>query len=348
MPTSPDTPIAPTPVAEAVPTPAEFNGLNQGLNLQQEQANSAAEANLATEAGKNLDTDPKAGIDTIAEASTSETATENNGQNTEQNKSVPKDEAKTENGETQSPSPEDDFQKAADEASDRQKEANEESDARSADMNQETENTPSAKESTEIPEKVVNSTEFKRAWGDAYEKAKASGNEIDYNALDQQALSNYYENSAKSQLEKGLPESTVNDPLYQQKLGEAMTRAQKNGEPLDASKLSQEALVKFQKEKDLQTEEVADSKTEKLTTDQQLQEAEQKIAAIFENNGEKLESVMVSVSAKDLALLLKGTLPEKEASPKKKENLLSLILKIIGIMAASLISDVAKGTNSKN
>lgn len=197
-------------------------------------------------------------------------------------------------------------------------------------------------ESPTIPEKVANDPEYKKTWGDLYEQSRAGGKEVDLSAVDKQALSDYYNKSAKTQLENGLPQEITNDPLYQQKLGEAMTKAQGNGELLDGKKLSQEALAKYQQEKDLQGEKPAENKTEQLTTDEQLQEIQQRIGAILENNGEKLESAMVTVSAKDLALLLKALAEAKEPNPKKKESKLMMLVKLLGVLVLSGVMETGK------
>lgn len=121
-----------------------------------------------------------------------------------------------------------------------------------------------------------------------------------------------------------------------------MTKAQSNDETLDGKKLSQEALAKYQREKDLQDEEPAENKTEQLTTDEQLQEIQQRIGAILENNGERLESAMVTVSAKDLALLLKALAETKEPNPKKKESKLMMLVKLLGVLVLSGVMETGK------
>ncbi|MDP2672179.1 MAG: hypothetical protein Q8O68_01575 [Candidatus Daviesbacteria bacterium] len=200
-------------------------------------------------------------------------------------------------------------------------------------------------ESPTIPERVANDPEYKKTWGDLYEQSRAGGKEVNLSAVDRQALSEYYDKSAKAQLENGLPQEIANDPLYQQKLGESMTRAQNNGEPLDGKKLSQEALAKYQQEKDLKGKKVAENKAEQPTTDEQLQEVQQRIGAILENNKDNLESAMVNISAKDLVLLLKALAETKEPDPKKKENKLMLILKLLGAIILSGITETAREVN---
>ena len=205
-----------------------------------------------------------------------------------------------------------------------------------------------AGESPIIPGKVANDPEFQKTLGGLYAQAGKEGEEIDAATIDkinEQALSDYYNESAKAQLEKGLPEEIKNDPLYNQKLGEATAKAQENGESLDGNKLSQEALANYKKEKDLQGEKTAESKTEQLTTDQQLEKVQQRIAAILEHNKDKLETAMVTVSAKDLVLLLKALSEAKEPDQKKKESKFMLLLKLLGVLVLSGITETGREIN---
>jgi len=130
-----------------------------------------------------------------------------------------------------------------------------------------------------------------------------------------------------------------NDPLYQEKLGKATARAISKGEPLDAKKLQEEALREYQQEK---TKESTEGKTEQSAADKRLQEAEQRITALLENNKENLESAMVTVSAADLAILLKALAGAKEVDPKKKETKLMLILKLLGMLVLSGVIETGK------
>jgi hypothetical protein len=186
-------------------------------------------------------------------------------------------------------------------------------------------------ESPIIPEKVANDPKYKEIWGGLFVQAGAGGKKVDIPALDEQALSDYYNKSAEVQLKDGLPQEIKDDPDYQQKLGEAMTNAQKNGESLDGSKLSQEALAKYLQEKDFKSE-----------TDQGLQEVSDKIGDILKNNKEAIETAMVTVPAKDLVLLLQALAEAKEPDPRKKETKLKLLMRILGILAFSIVTEAGK------
>jgi len=73
-----------------------------------------------------------------------------------------------------------------------------------------------------------------------------------------------------------------------------------------------------------------------------MEEAVKRIGALLENNRENLESTMVTVSAADLALLLKLIAEAKEPSPKKKETKLMLILKLLGVLVLSGVVETGK------
>lgn len=101
-----------------------------------------------------------------------------------------------------------------------------------------------------IPGKVANDPGFKRIWGEFYTNARQQG-AVDIARIDQQTLSEYYSKWAREQVEKGIPLETKSNPLYQQRLGETVIAVTDKGEPLDANKLSEQALAGYQLEKDL-------------------------------------------------------------------------------------------------
>ena len=133
---------------------------------------------------------------------------------------------------------------------------------------------------------------------------------------------------AEMQVEKDLQ----NDPLYQKVLGKVTSETIASNKPLDGKELQEKALEKYQLEK---AKESTEDKTEQSTVDKSLQEAEQRLSALLENNKENLESTMVTVSAADLAMLLKAAAETKEPDPKKKETKLALILKLLGVLVLS-------------
>jgi len=209
----------------------------------------------------------------------------------------------------------------------------------------ETEAQVPTQEVPKVPGKFASDPEYIRIVGEHYHEVKQQGGEINrakIAEITEQSISEYYDNWAKDQVEKGLPEETKSDPLYQQKLGEVVTNAQDRGEPLDANKLSQEALSTYQQEKDLQAEKAAEPQAEQLTTDQRLEDVAQRLSALLENNREKLDSATVNVSAKDLALLLKALAEAKEPNQKKKENKLMLLLKLLGLLGLAAVAEAGK------
>lgn len=210
----------------------------------------------------------------------------------------------------------------------------------------ETEIQAPTQEAPKVPAKLASDPEYIKIVGEHYYELKQKGGEINRAQIDQiteKSLSEYYDKGAKTQVEKGLPDEVKKDPLYQQKLGEAMTNAQDKGEALDANKLSQEALSRYQQEKDLQAEEAVGPQAEQMTTDQSLEDVAQRLNVLLENNREKLDSATVTVSAKDLALLLQALAEAKEPNQKKKESMLMLLLKLLG----ALVLVTATGAGEK-
>jgi hypothetical protein len=212
-------------------------------------------------------------------------------------------------------------------------------------------------ESPIVPGKVANNPEFKKTWGDLYAQAGVGGKEVNVAAIDKQALSDYYDKSAKIQFEQGLSDEVKNDPLYQRELGKTTAKAQEKGEPLDGKKLSQEALAKFQYEKDLQDEKPEESKEseedrlgekneektgpqgkettgteeKELTTDEKVKNIIEGFNKLLENKD--IESAKVTLPAKDLLSLLKAYAEANEPDAKKKEARLTLLQKFIAVIA---------------
>lgn len=200
-------------------------------------------------------------------------------------------------------------------------------------------------EAPKVPAKLASDPEYVRLVGENYVKAKQQGGEINRAKIDQitnSSLSEYYNNKAKAELEKGLSPKVKDGKLYEAKMGEAVNGAIARGEALDPKKLSQEALAKYQQEEDLQTEKAAEPQAEQKTTDQKLEDVAQRLGALLENNGEKLESATVNVPAKDLASLLKALAEAKEPNPKKKETKLMLLLKLLGLLTITAVTETGK------
>lgn len=202
-------------------------------------------------------------------------------------------------------------------------------------------------EAPKVPANLVNNPDYMKIvvnrYRQAEEQAKQRGGEIDratINQVTKDSLSEYYNNSAKKDLEKGI-KPDVNDKLYKEKMGEAVDEAIARGEELDPKKLSQEALARYKQEKDLQAEKPAEPQAEQKTTDQGMQEIQQKLSQLLENNGEQLKGT-VSVQAKDLASLLKALAEAKEPDPKKNENKLLLLLKLMGLLVVSAVTETGK------
>jgi len=206
----------------------------------------------------------------------------------------------------------------------------------------ETEALAQAQEASKVPGKLASDPEYIKIVGEHYYELKQKGGEINRAQIDQitkQSISEYYDKGAKAQVEKGLPDEIKKDPLYQQKLGEALTNAQDKGELLDANKLSQEAVSKYQQEKDLKAEEAAGSQGEQPTTDERLEDVAQRLSDLLKDNEAKLESAKVTISAKDLALLLKALAEGKEPDKKKKESMLMLLLKLLGALVVVTVTE---------
>lgn len=83
------------------------------------------------------------------------------------------------------------------------------------------------------------------------------------------------------QADSGITDEIRSDPLFQQKLEEERAAAQTRGGEIDDQKLSQEALVKYNQDKDSQAEQP------QLTSEQQkIQQLEQKINGLVAENTE--------------------------------------------------------------
>jgi len=132
------------------------------------------------------------------------------------------------------------------------------------------------------------------------------------------------------------------DPLYQKSLGEVTNNAISKGEPLDGKKLQEEALAKYQEEK---AKEPTKDKAEQSLTEKSLDDVVKTIDTLLKNNRENLESAMITVSAADLAILLKAVAEAKQQEPKKKESILALALKLLGIIVISGATEVGKEVN---
>lgn len=199
-----------------------------------------------------------------------------------------------------------------------------------------------------IPERVANDPVFRQTYGELFAK-EVQGGEADAAKIDAkitpQAVSEYYDTWAKTQIEKGLPEAIKNDPLYQQELGKALTTAQEKGEPLDSNKLSQEALAKYQQEKDLQAEKALEPGVEQIkTTEQRLRDLEDRMS-VLEKVGQRTELDQLTLSMRDILPAIKVLLEaeqKREQDPKKKESLLNLLLKIVGLLAAAALVEGGK------
>jgi len=219
-----------------------------------------------------------------------------------------------------------------------------------------TENLDAAKEaetklptkSPTIPDKATSDPEYKKTWEDLYAQAGVGGKEVDIAAIDKQALSSYYDKFAKTQLELGLPQEIARDPLYSQKLGEAMTEAKNKGEPLDGNKLSQEALARYQREKDLQDEKKAEEpQVEKPSeSEARLKSLEDKIGKLSAENAELKQNMteLTSAMRKILPMILTLVQAEqaREQDPKKKEGLMKTLLTLVAVMALSVFTEGSK------
>ena len=92
----------------------------------------------------------------------------------------------------------------------------------------ETEAQVPTQEVPKVPGKFASDPEYIKIVGEHYHELKQQGGEINQAKIAQiteQSMSEYYGKWAKDQVEKGLPEETKSDPLYQQKLGEVVTNA---------------------------------------------------------------------------------------------------------------------------
>ncbi|MCL4419005.1 hypothetical protein M1146_02765 [Patescibacteria group bacterium] len=134
--------------------------------------------------------------------------------------------------------------------------------------------------------------------------------------------------------DSGIPEEVRNDPRFQEMLDRERSAAQERGEPIDEQKLSQDALVKYNQDKQ--------GEQQQLTPEQQrIQQLEEEINRLTTETAE-LRANMAQINEslgqmRDVLANLTQAMAEKEQDPKKKENLLMLLAKIAGIVVASSV-----------
>ncbi|MCL5114098.1 MAG: hypothetical protein M1372_02975, partial [Patescibacteria group bacterium] len=134
--------------------------------------------------------------------------------------------------------------------------------------------------------------------------------------------------------DSGIPEEVRNDPRFQEMLDRERSAAQERGEPIDEQKLSQDALTKYNQDKQ--------GEQQQLTPEQQrIQQLEEEINRLTTETAE-LRANMAQINEslgqmRDVLANLTQAMAEKEQDPKKKENLLMLLAKIAGIVVASSV-----------
>lgn len=194
-------------------------------------------------------------------------------------------------------------------------------------------------EAPKIPEKLANDPEYEKAFGKYYAEALQKGEVTDANLkqIKEKAVSEYYSNSAKKDLENGI-KSDVNDKLYKEKLGEATNEAISRGETLDPKRLSQEALAKYRQAKDLQDEKQAEPQAE------QNQQLERQIRDLATRNAELTSSLeKTNQRLAELTNLTQEIVKYlKEEDEKNKKNLLRIILEIAAVVAVSTVAETGK------
>jgi hypothetical protein len=319
MPTSPDMPVAPPPVVEA--------GVGGGLNLQVEQANLAAEENAldASAVADNLDKDagdPNTAINKMAAMSTS---AEFNGLN--QGANLQEEQANLTALDASAAETEQPGANQKNEASDSTKQANENGNSNQGNEqeDQTSSNTKSEDQKSDPKTEDAKTQEKNKKISDLEQKVK------DRTATPEQMKElhdlKHDPNKEFEERRQKLEDKVLNDtatPFDRQEL----------------YRMNQEG--KSTSEEELLKKETAENKTEKSSTDEQLQEIQQRLGAMLEKNKDKLETATVTVSAKDLLLLMQALAGAKETNPKKKESKLMLLLKLLGVLLFSGVVETGK------
>ncbi|MCL4353738.1 hypothetical protein M1615_04760 [Patescibacteria group bacterium] len=139
---------------------------------------------------------------------------------------------------------------------------------------------------------------------------------------------------------EGLPDEIANDPLFNQKYGEAVQEAERTGQPIDLKALKTEALAGFQKDKDQEAEAAAGEAAAQAPAE--LAKA-LKGSELLMQNPEMAKVVGLLTAVLEQQLKSQGK-PEQEIQQnlKGKENLLMLFLAILMMMVGGAAETLKK------
>ncbi|GEM_PF-5448498 len=174
-----------------------------------------------------------------------------------------------------------------------------------------------------VPPKVAASEDFRKLFGDRCIKAGKDGEAVDLPKFEQEALTQYYQEQAKQQVEGGIPAEVLNDSLYQKRVSEAIESAKQRGETtVDIKQIQQEALAKYSQAKDAETEQAS------LATDaqQRLGAVEQQLKQLTDASKfspEQLQKINEALQK------LMNKKEEKPLTPEEERNALWEIIQFL-------------------
>lgn len=194
-----------------------------------------------------------------------------------------------------------------------------------------------------ISDEVANDPEYQRSFGESYANAAKSG-QVDLAVVREQALSDYYDKTAKSQVENGIPDEIKNDPQFNQTLGEVFQEAQSKNEILNGKDLQEKALRSFLRNrsgKGISKEKGANEEEELLKRElSAVKEEQKKTKEELKTMKEQVEK-MVNEIRQLKGLMEKTVKYMAEGDSDRKKHLLAEILKIAGTVLASTLIQTA-------
>lgn len=205
-------------------------------------------------------------------------------------------------------------------------------------------------EPIKVPAKVATDSGYRKLYAEVHARMKQEeGKDPDPARVDRQALSEYYQNWAKNQIDQGLLTDEVKqDPAYQRALEQVKSEAQQGNEQLDDATLSQRALARYQEEKERLEEQTPQAPTAEHVdpTQQRIQELEgeyEQVATQLKKVIERLE-----VTQKQLQnvteLLHQKILHDLEQDPEKKKSIWQTMLELAKAIGISLVIETAQVT----
>ena len=214
----------------------------------------------------------------------------------------------------------------------------------------------SATGGTKIPDKVLADKEFIVLRDQLRSQAQGQGY-IDGDAINRDALSQYYTQWAEATVANGVPDEIKNDPRFAEIVHDVSGRASASGEPLDMASIQKDALITYRQENDLAPDSSGNQSSESSTedasavqspevnpTEARLSVLEQNLNTLTKENGLLREDLAQVKTALAELLPIVKTLTENQMAatedPKKKQKLLEILVKIATVAAMVMFQEV--------